>query len=301
MWQYRGVKIGAFEIQEPLPDLKEPHVLSLLMPWVDAGSVGTLALRKLERHFNAQELARLSTPGAFFDFTRYRPITQSVEGRRLLTIPNSHIYCARREDGPDFLFLHLLEPHASAEEYTESIVELLKSFNIKRYCRIGGMYSSVPHTRPLRVTGSPGTEQMEGLRGIVSPRQSSNYQGPLSIMGLVSEELEKIGIETLSLMVQLPQYLEVEEDYSGEARLLQVICALYHLPASLADPEPGRRQYMELSADLEGDSEVQELVEQLETAYDARLESPSEEVPQPPLSPQVDQFLQEMDRRFEDR
>jgi hypothetical protein len=93
-----GMKIGAFEIQEPFPQLQDPHVISLLLPWVDAGGVGTLALNKLERYFNAQELGKLSTPGAFFDFTRYRPVTHSVEGSRMTTIPNSHIYYARRED-----------------------------------------------------------------------------------------------------------------------------------------------------------------------------------------------------------
>ena len=81
------MNIGAFEIQEPLPELRDPHVLSLLVPWVDAGSVGTLALSKLETHFDSQELGKLSAPGSFFDFTRYRPISHTFEGQRLLTIP----------------------------------------------------------------------------------------------------------------------------------------------------------------------------------------------------------------------
>ena len=301
MCQYMDMNIGAFEIQEPLPDLQEPHVLSLLVPWVDAGSVGTLALTKLESYFHARELGKLSSPGVFFDFTRYRPIIHSVEGRRVTSIPNSNIYFSHKEEGQDFLFLHLMEPHANAEEYIESVVQLLKSFGIKRYCRIGGMYSSVPHTRPLRVMGSPGTEQIEGLMGLVFPRRSNNYQGPMSIMGLVSEELEKVGVETLSLMVQLPQYLDLEEDYSGEASLLKVICALYQLPDFLADPDPGIRQYMDLSAQVEVDSEIQELVKQLEGMYDARADSHSEEASQPPLSSQIDQFLQDLGREFEER
>jgi len=301
MCQYIDMNIGAFEIQEPIPELHDPHVLSLLLPWVDAGSVGTLALAKLEDYLAAREIGKLSTPGTFFDFTRYRPVIDSLEGRRLITMPNSHIYSAQREDGQDFLFLHLMEPHANAEEYIESILQLLKVFGVKRYCRIGSMYSSVPHTRPLRVTGSPGIEQIEGLRGLVSPRRSNNYQGPLSIMSLVSEELEKVGVETLSLMVQLPHYLDLEEDYSGQARLLQVIASMYQLPDSLADPEPGNHQYMELSTQVEDDPEVQELVRELEDVYDARADSSSEETPQSPLSSQVDEFLREMNRGFEDR
>ena len=292
------MNVGAFEIQEPLPALQEPHAISLLLPWVDAGSVGTLAMGKLESCMEAKELGKLSKPGEFFDFTRYRPIVQSVEDRRMITIPNSHIYYSNKENAQDFLFLHLMEPHANAEEYIESIVQLLKDFGIKRYCRIGGIYSSVPHTRPLRVTGSPGTENMEALSGLVTPRRSSNYQGPLSIMSLVGEELEKAGIETLSLMVHLPQYLDLEEDHSGEARLLQVISALYDLPRSIADPEPGRQQYMEISDQVEGDSEIKELVGQLEDMYDERSNALAEGKQPPPLPPQVDKFLREIDQSF---
>lgn len=298
MCQYTLMKVGAFDIHEPLPALQEPHAISLLLPWVDAGNVGTLAMSKLESYMEAKELGKLSRPGEFFDFTRYRPTVESVEDRRMTTIPNSHIYYSNRENIQDFLFLHLMEPHANAEEYIESIVQLLKDFGIKKYCRIGSIYSSVPHTRPLRVTGSPGTENIEALRGLVIPRRSSNYQGPMSIMSLVSEELEKAGIETLSLMVQLPQYLDLEEDFSGEARLLQVISALYDLPGSMSDPEPGRQQYMEISEQVEGDSEIMELVEQLEDMYDERSKALADGTQPPPLPPQVDKFLREIDQSF---
>ena len=295
------MKIGAFEVQEPLPDLRDPHVLSLLVPWVDAGSVGTIALSKLEAHFDSQELGKLATPGSYFDFTRYRPITHTVDGERTVTIPNSHIFYTRREDGPDLVFLHLLEPHANAEEYVESVIEIMKLLKVKRYGRIGGTYGSVPHTRPLRVTGSPGTENIEELKGLVTPRMSNNYQGPLSIMGLVSDELERDGVETFSLMVQLPHYLEVEEDHAGAARMMQVLCALYGLPDHLADPEEGRKQYLELNEEIEEDPEVREMVVQMEAAYDARARMLADDASPPPLPPQVDQFLRDLDRRFDDR
>ena len=295
------MKIGAFEVQEPLPDLRDPHVLSLLVPWVDAGSVGTIALSKLEAHFDSQELGKLATPGSYFDFTRYRPITHTVDGERTVTIPNSHIFYTRREDGPDLVFLHLLEPHANAEEYVESVIEIMRLLKVKRYGRIGGTYGSVPHTRPLRVTGSPGTENIEELKGLVTPRMSNNYQGPLSIMGLVSDELERDGVETFSLMVQLPHYLEVEEDHAGAARMMQVICALYGLPDHLADPEEGRKQYLELNEEIEEDPEVREMVVQMEAAYDARARMLADDASPPPLPPQVDQFLRDLDRRFNDR
>ncbi|MFH1382239.1 MAG: PAC2 family protein [Chloroflexota bacterium] len=109
----------------------------MLRPWVDVGSVGTLTLAWLERHFQAKDLGRLSRPGDFFDFTRYRPTIYTEDGERRLAIPNAYITYARQETGNDFLFVHLLEPHNHGEVYVDSLVRILTKFGAKRYCLIG--------------------------------------------------------------------------------------------------------------------------------------------------------------------
>ena len=141
------MRLGAFEISEPLPELQEPHVIAVLRPWINVGRVGTLALSRLEQHFGAKDLGQLARPGAFYDFTRYRPRTRFVNGKRVLNIPNTFLKYAQREDGHDLLFLHMREPHYLGEDYSESIIEVMKHFGAKRYCLIGGMYDVVPHTR----------------------------------------------------------------------------------------------------------------------------------------------------------
>ena len=88
------MRVGAFELQEPLPELHDVHVISSLRPWLDAGNVGTVVLSRLERHFSAKELGKLARPGVFFDFTRYRPMTRMVGGRRTSTVPNTTIHVA---------------------------------------------------------------------------------------------------------------------------------------------------------------------------------------------------------------
>src|SRR3990172_9833540 len=105
------MRIGAFEIQEPLPEFKNLHAIVLLHPWVDAGSVGTMTLERLERHLGAKEFGKLYRPGTFFDFTRYRPMSRLVKGQRVVVLPNTNIYYTLGTDGPDFLFIHMMEPH----------------------------------------------------------------------------------------------------------------------------------------------------------------------------------------------
>ena len=189
------MRIGAFELIEPLPELKDPHVFAMVRPWVDVGSVGTLTLNRLERFMGSKELGRLARPGTFFDFTRYRPNMRLVDGQREIKIPNSIIRYAITEEGPDYLFLHLMEPHSNGEDYTDSILEVMHHFKIKRYCRLGAMYDAVPHTRPLLVTGSLGNVQQ--IRPVANFKiRQSTYQGPTTIMNLLSEGIEKADIES---------------------------------------------------------------------------------------------------------
>src|SRR5687767_13957678 len=103
--------IGAFTLNEPLPELHDPHALVMLRPWVDVGSVGAMVLTELQKAFDAQPLGQLARPGRFFDFTRYRPMSFFKDGQRQIEIPNSFLWYAKRpEVDHDLIFLRLLEP-----------------------------------------------------------------------------------------------------------------------------------------------------------------------------------------------
>ena len=300
------MQIGAFDLIEPLPELRDPHVFAMVRPWVDVGSVGTLTLNRLERFMGSKELGRLSRPGTFFDFTRYRPNMRLVDGKREVKIPNSIIRYAITDDGPDYLFLHLMEPHSNGEDYTDSILEVVNHFNVKRYCRLGAMYDAVPHTRPLLVTGSLGDVVQNRPVPNFKVRQST-YQGPTTIMNLLSEGIEKVGIESINFMVHLPQYVQLEEDYAGTSRMIEVLSSVYNnIPSDLAPVRRGQRQYRELNSTLDRNTELKTLIQQMEAYYDAQLDS--EEASSPAtettasatqLSPEIEQFLSELGGRLD--
>ena len=296
------MRIAAFDIHEPVPQLREPHVLVMVRPWVDVGSAVTLTLAHLEPHFGAKELGRLARPGTFFDFTRYRPTMRLVEGRREVTIPNSIINYAQTQDGPDFLFFHLLEPHAFGEDYADAVLEVIRHFDVRRYCRLGAMYDAVPHTRPLLVTGDTGGVPTKGNAGNLRTRPST-YQGPTSIVNLVSDGVPKLGLEisTMNFMVHLPQYIQIEEDYAGAARLLEVLSSVYDLPPDLPPTAKGQAQYGELERAVDRNAELKTLIQRMESQYDTEEAADKENAPpSSPLSPEVQRFLEEMDRRFAD-
>lgn len=291
------MKIGEFTLQEPLPELKNPHAIAMLRPWVDVGSVGTVVLSRLERHFSATELGRLEEPGQFYDFTRYRPILRYVDGERRVTVPNTVVNYTHQEEGQDFLFVRMLEPHSFGERFNNSVVELFKTMGVTRYILIGGMYDVVPHTRPLRVSGSLRIEGSEAVTEQFQIRYSK-YEGPTSIAYMVSREMQDLGFETGNLTIHLPQYVQVEEDFTGAAVVMKVLSNIYDLPEELQDTGAAKKQYSEFSASVARNPELKSLVDRLEAMYDAKVAKEQQVRDEPPLSRPVEEFLSDIDKRF---
>ncbi|OGP64043.1 MAG: hypothetical protein A2170_06005 [Deltaproteobacteria bacterium RBG_13_53_10] len=283
------MKIGAFEVIDPLPELNDPCVLAILRPWIDVNNVGTLILDSLEARFETEELARLARPGNFFDFTRYRP-TLYLEGDiRHVKIPNTTLSYAKRKGGDDFIFMRLLEPHSSSEIYIDSILRLFRRLKVKRYCLIGSMYDAVPHTRPLIVSGGAiGSEAERDFRR--SQAQPSDYQGPTTITILISQRGPQFGIQTNWFIVSLPQYVSLEEDYLGKVRLMEILNLLFNVPVDQSDFERAAEQIALTNQRVEKTPELKRLVPQLETLYEIRIKKREGDV-MPKLSPDIEAIL----------
>jgi hypothetical protein len=283
------VRIGAFEVKEPMPELKDPYVFAILRPWIDVNSVGTLVLNELEAQFGAQELARLAKPGQFFDFSRYRPTLYLEEGIRKVSIPNVTLRYAKREGGNDLLFLNLLEPHALSELYVDSVLRLLRTLKVKKYILLGSMYDGVPHTRPLIINGGAiGREAEQELKK--SGALPSHYQGPTTITILITQKAQEYGIETIWFIVSLPQYVVLEEDYLGKLRLMEILNLLYHIPIDKKDFEMALEQRSLISQKVERTPELKNLLPQLETMYEVRIKTKEgEKIPK--LSSEMEEIL----------
>ena len=286
------MRIGAFELKEPIPELNDPYVFAVLRPWIDVNNVGSLVLDGLETQLGAKELGNLAKPGSFFDFTRYRPTLYLEEGRRQISIPNTTLRYVKRESGNDLLLLHLLEPHASAEIYVNSVLSLLKTLNVKKYCLLGSMYDAVPHTRPLIVYGGAiGRETELDLKR--SGAQSSDYQGPTSITTLITQKAPRFGVETIWFIVALPQYVVLEEDYLGKMRLMEILSSLYHIPFDKKDIERANEQRSLINQKVEKTPELKNLLPQLETLYEVRIKRKEGE--EAKLSREIEEILWKID------
>jgi len=264
------MRIGGFQLHDPVPECNEPYAIAIVRPWVDVNNVGSLVMNELEERFAATELGRLSRPGCFYDFTRYRPTIHIEEGIRDMSVPNTTIYYTKREGQNDLLLLRLVEPHANSELYIGSVLKLLKTFNVKKYILLGSMYDNVPHTRPLLVSGyGMGEKAIQDIRkaGVLP----ITYSGPSTITNLIIKMAVESGIEASVFIVSLPQYVMLDEDYMGKVRLMEILNMLYNIPIDKKEFEKAIEQRKLINEKLENSPEIKMFLPQLESAYDMRL------------------------------
>ena len=97
-------------------------------------------------------------------------------------------------------------------------------------------------------------------------------------------------------MVHLPQYFQLDEDFTGTARLMEILCTLYKLPESLIEADLGRKQYDSLRDMVDDESGVSSFLQRLEERYDEEQREPGS--PISPLAPNIEEFLMDLDQGF---
>lgn len=289
---------GHFELSEPLPALEQPRLLIALQPWIDVGSVGTMTLTFLEQQWNGEEIAKLGRPGNFYDFSRYRPMLFRREGERHVAVPNTFLRHARSPAGEDWLFLHALEPHSRGEDYVESVLGLIRRFGVSQYMLIGSMYAPVPHTRDRIASGGA---TAEGLRDQIHRFgvKESSYEGPTTILATMPSLATTEGVDTASMIVQLPAYIQLERDYCGALSILELLTEVYSLDLELAPlREESRRQREAMDESVAQNPQLQGMVAELERVYDAEQREQPEGAAE--LSPELEGFLKDIQTRLDD-
>ena len=124
---------------------------------------------------------------------------------------------------------------------------------------IGSMYDSVPHTRALLVSGSVRGDPYPDI-GKVNFSEST-YTGPTSITSQISERINiELGISTMSLIVHLPLYLKLDNDFSGATRILNILSKIYNLDLDLPESKLGIEQYSQINPALIGNDSLKKLI-----------------------------------------
>ena len=176
------------------------------------------------------------------------------------------VHLVRDAAGAPFLLLTGPEPDHEWERFTVAVGELSQRLGVGLAVGFHGIPLGVPHTRPLGVTAhATRAELVDGYRPLVDKLQVPGSASALLELRLGEDERAAIGFA-----VHVPHYLAQAAYPAAAVTLLDAVerAASLSLPAD-ALREAAHRTDLEIARQVEGSTEVTELVQTLEQQFDA--------------------------------
>lgn len=284
---------------EDTPPLKDPILIAAFAGWSDAAQAATSAARFLTGAWEANRFAEID-PEDFYDFTNNRPTVHIAEGGlREVTWPANECYYYRRDGAAhDFIVLVGVEPSLRWRMFTDTVLEIIRRQKVSLVITLGGLLADVPHTRPVRVTGTTSNERAAAkLKGLAVT--TSRYEGPTGIVGILHDTLRRNEIDGASIWANVPHYISAAINPKATAAILQRLDSLFDLGLDLGDLGTAAKRFEEeVSEAVASDPDAAAYVRQLEERADA---DPDPEPPRPsgplPSSDVVVRELEEFLRR----
>jgi len=278
------------------PELRDPALITSFAGWNDAAESATGAVRYLVRKWTARKFAELD-PEEFYDFTETRPhvrLTRDNE-RRIRWPVNDFFYHSDPQLPRDFILLRGVEPNLRWRTYCSALIELCRKTHVSSVVLLGGLIADVPHTRPVRVSGTSSDPQF--LDRLSSLRVGgSRYQGPTGIVGVLTDRLRREGMPCASLWATVPHYISTSNPRASQA-LLQRLNTLLELRAPLRELEREATEFdSQVSQAVARDPDVAAYVRQLEES-DAKDSDAAAEPSELPAGETVVRELEEFLRR----
>lgn len=246
------------------PPMGPAVLIAAFEGWNDAGDGASVAARYLAASWNAHRFATID-PEEFYDFTSTRPRVRLRDGvTREVLWPEGELWVATPPDAPrPVIFLHAVEPQLRWRTYTEALVEVSRKLEVELAVTLGALLADVPHTAPVRVTGTAGDPDLVARLGL----EHSLYEGPTGIAGVLHDAFGRAGIPSASLWAAVPHYLSSTPSPRAALALVERIGALFGTPATTIELEVAAAAYdRQVNEVVEEDEDLAAYVRQLEEA-----------------------------------
>lgn len=269
------MSIESLEILQ-IPPINDATLLLALTGWMDGGAVSTGSLRNIMAGREVTQIARIKPdpfyiynfPGSMEVTSMFRPAVVVKRGViRELDMPLDVFFC---DAGANLAFFIGKEPHLRWQQFSECIFELAQKANVKRIIFMGSFGGTVPHTREPRMFGSVSHRNLRELI-VQNGIRLTDYVGPASFSTLLLAEASNHNIEMLSLVAEIPGYLEGVNPLSIEA-VSRRLAKLLNVPVDIdAMREASNAWEQQVTEAVEKDQELAATVHKLEEAYDNEL------------------------------
>ena len=281
-----------------LPEgLRRPVLITAFSGWNDAAEAATTAARYLATSFQAEKFAEID-PEEFYHFGLSRPYVRYKSGsetEREIVWPATEFSLARAGLSRDLIVAVAIEPHLKWRTYCANVLELARRCEATLVLTLGALLAEVPHTRPVRISGSASDPELATQLGV----RPSRYEGPTGIVGVLNASCREQGLATANVWANVPHYVSGIENPKAALALVQRTLSLLNLQADLGDLEEASRQYDQNLAEIVAqNAKIKAYVAKLESR-DAAEEQPAEPAQGSDLPPaselvaEIEQFLRQ--------
>lgn len=196
--------------------------------WNDAGEAASGTVQTLKDLLKLYPIAEIDSE-RYFDFQFNRPtVTHDEDGERLLIWPSVTTYgpvsilpqrdpehavppadvadAAPEITGANAANIYLLlgtEPSRNWRSFTAEIMQTITENEITGVIFLGAMLADVPHTRPISVFVGSDNAAVRRELGV----ERSLYEGPVGILSVLGDAVERAGIPTASVWASVPHYV----------------------------------------------------------------------------------------------
>jgi predicted ATP-grasp superfamily ATP-dependent carboligase len=289
--------MSALTIHTMPSGLRRPILITAFSGWNDAAESATTAARYLATAFNAKTFAEID-PEEFYHFGLSRPTVRFKSGseteREVIWPVTEFLIAQPNELERDVIVGVASEPHLKWKTYCAAIIELARRCDATLVLTLGALLAEVPHTRPVRLSGTAADPELARLLGIKPTR----YEGATGIVGVLNTACRDDGLPTASLWANVPHYISGIENPKAALALVRRVLVLLNATVDLSDLEDAGKQFDQNLTEIVAQNEkIAGYIRKLETrdAEDepATAGGSSDLPPASELVEEIEQFLRQ--------
>ena len=277
-------------IWDDRPTLQRPVMVAAFEGWNDAADAASGALTWLRHRWRASRVAHLDAED-FYDFQVARPHVSIVEGTtRKISWPANDLFVAHVEEvGRDVVLVSGVEPNLRWRTFCAMIIDAARQTGCEMVVTLGALLADVPHSRPIRLTGTAADPDLIERLGL----QHSRYEGPTGIVGVLHDACREAGIPSVSLWAPVPHYVASPPNPKATRALIERLAELLGIPIGVGDLGEAAAAWEQRVNDLvSSDPDVASYVQQLEERDDDQIDE--EDLPSgDTIAAELERFLRE--------